>query len=46
MAASMPVQPSQLPKAFLAPAAVGVQDAPVIVTRVRVSPSTGSNRRW
>jgi hypothetical protein len=42
-AASIPVQPSQLPNAFLAPAGVGCQDDSVMVTSVRVPPSIGSN---
>jgi|GEM_PF-6831022 hypothetical protein len=43
IAMSIPVQPSQLPKALFAPSAVGRHDDSVIVTRVRAPPSIGSN---
>src|SRR5690625_6791861 len=44
-AASIPVQPSQLPKALRAPSGVARHEDSVIVTRVRVSPSSGSNSK-
>src|SRR5690606_10805237 len=43
MAASIPVQPSQLPNALRAPSTVGRQDDSVIVTSVRAPSSIGSN---
>jgi len=43
IAMSIPVQPSQWPKALFAPSAVGRHDDSVIVTRVRAPPSIGSN---
>ena len=42
-AASIPVQPSQLPNAVAAPAVVAFQEDSPIVTSVLVSSSMGSN---
>jgi hypothetical protein len=45
MAASMPVQPSQLPNAAFAPSGVAFQYDSVIVTSVRAPSSIGSNSK-